>query len=194
MRGDSLRDLYAKTLAVLGLALLAGAGAIVDYWPVSAPVPVVSSPRLPAPDSTVLAARLDQRIPAPRIQAPTFVRGTIQPKNVGTAQFLPATPGRAEVVSAAAAPAEIVPVTVPVPTWAPMEVQSIATLLPAYEIVWHVAPAPAPVAAPQQEPGFIGGALRKTKDSIVKTGVVTGATIAQAARGVVGAFKKISPL
>ena len=47
MRGDSLRDLYAKTLAVLGLGLLAGAGAVVDYWPVGSSAPAIASARLP---------------------------------------------------------------------------------------------------------------------------------------------------
>ena len=36
MRGDSLRDLYAKVIAVVGLGVLAGAGALVDYWPSAA--------------------------------------------------------------------------------------------------------------------------------------------------------------
>ena len=41
--------------------------------------------------------------------------------------------------------------------------------------------------------GFIGGALKKTKDSLVKTGAVTSASLGTAVRGVVGAFKKVSP-
>ena len=48
MRGDSLRDFYAKTLAVLGLGLLAGAGAIVDYWPVGGRLPAIASPGVAA--------------------------------------------------------------------------------------------------------------------------------------------------
>ena len=43
MRGDSLRDLYAKALALLGLGLLGVAGALVDYWPVHGDVPYVAS-------------------------------------------------------------------------------------------------------------------------------------------------------
>ena len=52
MRGDSLRDLYAKTLALFGLALLAGVGALVDYWPASGALPVVASP-MPGPVRSV---------------------------------------------------------------------------------------------------------------------------------------------
>jgi hypothetical protein len=69
VRGDSLRDFYAKTLAVAGLGLLAGAGAIVDYWPVGGPLPAVTR-----------VAGLDDRTPvmlpaAPdRIPAPVFRR------------------------------------------------------------------------------------------------------------------------
>jgi hypothetical protein len=43
VRGDSLRDLYAKTLALLGLGLLGVAGALVDYWPVSGQIPTVEA-------------------------------------------------------------------------------------------------------------------------------------------------------
>jgi hypothetical protein len=43
VRGDSLRDLYAKALALLGLGLLGAAGALVDYWPVRGGLPVVAS-------------------------------------------------------------------------------------------------------------------------------------------------------
>jgi hypothetical protein len=39
MRGDSLRDLYAKSMALMGLALLAAVGAVVDYWPARLSVP-----------------------------------------------------------------------------------------------------------------------------------------------------------
>jgi hypothetical protein len=39
----------------------------------------------------------------------------------------------------------------------------------------------------------IGGALRKTKDSLVRTTAATGGTIADAFKGVVGAFKKVTP-
>src|SRR5262249_25621578 len=49
MRGDSVRDFYAKALALLGLAVLAGTGALVDYWPTGFALPDTSSAlRLPA--------------------------------------------------------------------------------------------------------------------------------------------------
>ena len=45
MRGDSLRDFYAKTIALLGLALVGGLGALIDYWPVTTPLPRVATAR-----------------------------------------------------------------------------------------------------------------------------------------------------
>ena len=41
MRGDSIRDRYAKGLALLGLGMLASAGAVVDYWPAVGRLPLV---------------------------------------------------------------------------------------------------------------------------------------------------------
>ena len=81
---------------------------------------------------------------------------------------------------------EIVPVnyTAPVSNWAP-------DVLAASHI--HPSALDASLVLPESPTGFIGGALKKTKDSLVKTGVVTGGSIADAVRGVVGAFKKVSP-
>ena len=187
MRGDSLRDLYAKTLAVLGLGLLAGAGAAVDYWPVGAPLPSVKAVRLPAPDVPMLAQNFDRRIPAPVFERSVIVRGTIHAKNVGTARFLvPAPP--------VARPSEVVtPASgTPLPELvAPVNDARLALLAdPAVLFVAYAIGAP-PQAAPST--GFVSGALKKTRDSIVRTGAVTGATIADAFKGVVGAFKKVTP-
>jgi hypothetical protein len=44
MRGDSVRDFYAKTLALLGLGMLAGTGALVDNWPTSAEPLLMNGP------------------------------------------------------------------------------------------------------------------------------------------------------
>jgi hypothetical protein len=51
----------------------------------------------------------------------------------------------------------------------------------------------APLINAAPSPGLIGGALRKTKDSIVRASAVTGSTIADALKGVGGAFKKVTP-
>ena len=194
MRGDSLRDLYAKTLAVLGLGLLAGAGAVVDYWPVGSSAPAVASPSLPRPEIAVLTQNLDQTIPVPNIGRPHVVevRGTIHARNVGSARFL--TPAVESTRTAPAVPAEQ-----PLPALrAPIDSQWSTTLIASnwtQAVDLDMAP---PLAAPA--PGMIGGALRKTKESLVRasamtgsTIAVTGSTIADALKGVGGAFKKVTP-
>jgi hypothetical protein len=98
MRGDSVRDLYAKALALIGLAVLAGAGALMDYWPVQGTLPVVSFdfslPSGPvALDARVaLASAVAMPLAQPRATAPAVVAAPV----------------------AVPAPAEIPVVTVPV--------------------------------------------------------------------------------
>jgi len=68
MRGDSLRDLYAKSLALLGLAFLGALGAAVDYWPANLSIPRTSEfdfqiatlrplPNVTMPDIAVVPTR-----------------------------------------------------------------------------------------------------------------------------------------
>ena len=74
--------------------------------------------------------------------------------------------------------------SMPVSEWAP-EMFVASRLAPEQLETW--------VGGPPEPTGFIGGALKKTKDSLVKTGAVTSASLGNAVRGVVGAFKKVSP-
>jgi hypothetical protein len=195
VRGDSLRDLYAKTLAVLGLGLLAGAGAAVDYWPVGSAAPTVTSPALPRPGIPALTQDLDQTIPAPAAwhARAVDVRGTIHARNVGSARFL-----TADVPSGPNSP--VSKASEPVPSLhAPIDSQWSMTLSTSSMVTAVDLEMAQPInAAPA--PGLIGGALRKTKDSIVRasavtgsTLAVTGSTIADALKGVGGAFKKVTP-
>ncbi len=50
MRGDSRLDLVAKSLALVGLGVLAGVGALVNHWPTGPNLPQVAAlpPELPA--------------------------------------------------------------------------------------------------------------------------------------------------
>lgn len=130
MRGDSVRDLYAKALALLGLAVLAGAGALVDYWPVQGSFPVVSfsysqpSPLAPLAARVALASPVAVALAQPRVTAPPVV----------AAAPVAATPLPAET--------EMRVVTVAAD-------ESVAAPTPAAEIP---APTPAAVASPVADP------------------------------------------
>ena len=196
MRGDSLRDLYAKTLAVLGLGLLAGAGAVVDYWPVGSSAPEIAAARLARPEVPALAQDLDQTIPTPTFARARVaeVRGTIHARNVGSARFL--TPVVEVARTAPAAPA-----TQPLPVLrAPIDSEWTMTLLASESMMAAVELDLVPPADAPPAPGLIGGALRKTRESLGRASAVTtskialaGSTIADAFKGVGGAFKKVTP-
>jgi len=90
MRGDSLRDFYAKTLALLGLALVGALGALVDYWPATQPLPRISEP-LPAPAPAGIAARADTAVadvtallaaPRPAVKHSSVVRREARPTSL----------------------------------------------------------------------------------------------------------------
>lgn len=72
MRGDSLRDLYAKALALLGLGLLGVAGALVDYWPVHGDIPMVAS--VLAHPAGLAALTADANASMPVVASPSSVR------------------------------------------------------------------------------------------------------------------------
>ena len=203
MRGDSLRDFYAKTLAVLGLGLIAGAGAIVDYWPTGIRLPATTSPAIAHLTVPPLTQDLNRQVPKPvlvtarepqhlisisarRVRWPAFAP---QPKAaaglVRPAAFTPAStePVDPPVTETAVSPVPVSYAT-PVSDWAP-EMFVASRISPEQLDTW--------VGGPSEPTGFIGGALKKTKDSLVKTGAVTTASLGNAVRGVVGAFKKVSP-
>lgn len=186
MRGDSLRDFYAKTLAVVGLGLLAGAGAVVDYWPVGSAMPVVGSPSLPVPSRPELAERFDVVIPRPVFHAATVESAIIRSGPVGAAALR-----RASFIPALVTPEpEPIPVA-PIPELE-LNVDASWPLVAASSITLAELDA-APPQPVLESPGMISGALRKTKDSIIRTGMVTGGSIRDAFKGVLGAFKKVTP-
>lgn len=203
MRGDSLRDFYAKTLAVLGLGLIAGAGAIVDYWPTGIRLPAATSPSIARLTVPPLVQDLNQQVPEPTLVAAREPLHLVNARHVRWPAFAPRpgvtgalvrpavfTPASAEPVTPPAAetadaiPSAPVSYTTPVSEWAPEAVMS-SRLTPEQLDAW--------LGSSPEPTGFIGGALKKTKDSLVKTGAVTSASLGTAVRGVVGAFKKVSP-
>lgn len=187
MRGDSLRDFYAKVLAVAGLGLVACIGALVDYWPAGDVLPTVAAaPRVPP--AATLVQRFDIEIPAPEL-APV-VRPVAPAPSRAFASLIAthAVPlGAAVPLAEPVAPLPVAP-AVAVPA-APIALAVPAASAPPDE------PAPSPPATSGLEEGngFFSGAIRKTRDSIVKTGVVTGSSIVDVFRGVVGMFKKVNP-
>jgi hypothetical protein len=188
---------------VLGLGLIAGAGAIVDYWPAGIRLPAATSPSIARLTVPPLTQDLNQQVPEPvlvvarepqqlvsarRIRWPAFAprlkatAAVVRPAVFTPAPTEAAAPPAAETV--VATPGLPVSYTTPVSEWAP-EMFVASRLAPEQLDTW---------ASGSPEPtGFIGGALKKTKDSLVKTGAVTSASLGNAVRGVVGAFKKVSP-
>ena len=205
MRGDSLRDFYAKSLALLGLAALAGIGALVDYWPTDLAVPRDIARALPQPDPAASAPRFRSmqevaRFVAERTPAPVVARVAVMPLPV-------------EITDSAAG--EIVMAEVEMPAPAPMPVAfevSAATSIPATALALYAPlPPPLPVAPPaadlaiaepvtlappsapvdQSPVQMVTGALAWTGQSILHTGAKAGATIKDAFRAFGGAFRKV---
>jgi hypothetical protein len=191
--------------------LIAGAGAIVDYWPTGIRLPATASPSIARITVPPLQQNLNQPVPQPvsvmargpehspessmdarHVRWPAFAsksRATVaglRPAVFTTASapapVAPAAPAAVSIPTDSSVPVSYT--TAPVSEWAPYMLVS-SRLAPEQLDALLGEPPPAT--------GFIGGALKKTKDSLVKTGAVTTASLGNAVRGVVGAFKKVSP-
>lgn len=198
MRGDSLRDLYAKTLALCGLGLLAGVGALVDYWPVGVSTPQVGAAPIALPQRYALgpaeSVNVQVRIaqPAPSVTAPPAPVATLA--SLPIASGLPPVSDRAVTLSAPVAP----PAT--------MAVTTVASSIPAAEVPL-LGPAPiqpmpglelepVPVyrmaAAEPADEGFLSDALdvvKNTGSTIARGSAKTGASIIGALRSAVRKLK-----
>jgi hypothetical protein len=135
MRGDSLQDLYAKTLALIGLGLLAGIGALVDYWPVAAGVPSVPvAAALDRPDVPVPMDAADAQMPdfpaRWRANAPRMARAATPPAAEASA--------RAADASAAAPPLDALRAADP---------QAVPAVAPRVTAVLDAPPPPEPIPA-----------------------------------------------
>jgi len=198
VRGDSRRDLYSKVLALCGLGVLAGAGAVVDYWPVGirfpateSPLAVVPAAAVPAHDAddplTVLAGLLE----APRTsRQPALSGGPDAPIPVtpdAPYESLPALPVGFAIGTAIAIQ------SLPAPAF--LNVRHEVPVLPG-EPVRLEAPLPhvrSTLASADRQGGFLGTAFRKTGSSLVRTGVKTGASVVDAVRVVGGLFRRVLP-
>jgi hypothetical protein len=203
VRGDSLRDLYAKTLALLGLGLLAGAGALVDYWPVGVTVPDAGSAldlpalALPQPVSDRLSVRVVRAADAQRSPRRVVLTDRQTVSRVAYASLpvtAPSESGVGEPVGLAAPVTRTAMVVMPAsfePMTASSETYEPHLALAALDSVELQAPA-SPAGSADSD-GFITGAFKKTGSSIVRTGVKTGASIYDAVRVVGGAVRKALP-
>ena len=214
VRGDSRRDLYAKLLALCGLGLLAGAGALVDYWPmpgelprVAASRPVPELPPLPGvdPDAVTLvaaAALTPSRRPGSPVRR---VRAAAPPPLLPVATSIaPALLDSDLWILDPPPPAPVAALVIP-----PLPISVTARLPLPDGLLSLPGVLPAPIAA--LEPGnhdaadnFLSGAVRKTGavasaslvktgDAIVKGGTIAGASIVDMFRGLAGAVKRVTP-
>ena len=184
MRGDSLRDFYAKTLAVVGLGLLAAAGAIVDYWPVNGEWPSVSA---------VTALRSHRPLPRPalatEVAAPRSIRVSHASSRRDNAPAFAKAFRTVKFADPVVVPLE--PMPLPELDLSGLESASAATLLAMSSLDLDLVP-------PMQEAfGSIGGGALTTPRAIL-TGAVgalkkTRLSLREAFRGVVGRIRKVSP-
>lgn len=206
MRGDSLRDLYAKALALLGLAVLAAAGALFDYWPLTSDLPALARltqpssgvPAIPLPTEAELAAAKRAPVVARRAPATVAPKATPDVAVVHTAVEAPRHATHAMKLHLAVAPLRVdfgqhvtlapVVVTMPEPT---LTAETIST--PPEAMVVEMVPIVAPARGDDDGSavGFVAGALKKTGQTIARTGARAGGSIRNALVSFGGAFRKI---
>ena len=201
VRGDSRRDLYSKALALCGLGVLAGTGALVDYWPVGVRFPATASPVVATSVTAesaaaslgdplvILAGLLDTPGPRTGLQDSAFVIAAPSLSSIDY-ESLPVVAVGYDVGTA------IEVQSLPEP--ALVYVRNEVPVLPGASVhLW--APRSAefdgafPQAAADSSRGFITGAFRKTGTSIVRTGVKTGASVAGAVRVVGSMMRRALP-
>ena len=213
MRGDSVRDLYAKTLALLGLGVLAGTGALVDYWPVGVSTPAVSTPFSQTPLPGPLATNAVGVLPALLDSAPVAIRPSPRPAHVAVAAA-PPPPVPALLVTTHAS----LPLGSIVELRGPDLIQESQVALasdsftdqdeavssgftiaaavdpPTGEPRARLMPAdPASTGLADEGDGPITGVFKKAGSSIVKTGAKTGASIFDTFRIVSGMVRRALP-
>jgi hypothetical protein len=190
VRGDSLRDLYAKALALLGLGLLGAAGALVDYWPVQGELPAVQA-KLALPPAFELPAFVDFHLSQPVVAAPKRVVSVVPDVTTGDAADMLAA-GAADTQSESAEPAAILP-----PSLAVAAVDASRMPASALDLTPPVisAPEPPPSAAPvpfeQNGDNVFTGAAKKSGHAMAKTGSAIANGFATGFTSVASAFGRV---
>lgn len=197
MRGDSLRDLYAKTLALLGLGVLAGAGALVDYWPIGTSLPATDPGLTLPPAAHALPVRAEDVSPAftafRRDDRRVYTFAAAMPAESSRLSSLPVSDGPADAIGGEVELAD--PVSDSAFLTAPAAPPRALPAVVHYQTLAFVGPAtplPAP-AADTDADGLFTGAFKRTGASIAKTGARTGSSIYDAMRAVGDVVRKAIP-
>jgi hypothetical protein len=188
VRGDSLRDLYAKALALLGLGLLGAAGALVDYWPVRSALPAVASALvlpadfgIPALGATALPATSSgTEFGAPATKSPAHAVADVDlviPDAAGAAGAAgnDAVFGLSDSQTESLEPAAVLPPSLAVApaSMAAMPVSTLALLPPvitAFEATTENPLSPEPVPPTQSRDNRFTSAAKTSARAVVWTG------------------------
>ena len=193
MRSDSVRDLYAKSLALIGLAALASIGALVDYWPSTGAFPRVTAASLVRPATLMAVGALTVPQPDVPLAAPATVRAipivdeslAVPVMDVAIEPVEPAPIPQADAEAVQPVPDMFLPIALePLPV-SMLSVPATSVLLSAPPPLAAVRP-----AAPQGSGGILG-VFKKTGSSIVTAGAKTGSTIVSAFRAVGSALRRL---
>lgn len=206
MRGDSRRDLYAKTLALLGLGVLAGTGAVVDYWPVGVrhpqglsafarvaldvptPLDVPAVPVAPVASATSatvstsgdqVATRASRREPDPGAMTYASLPTTVGALSVGATVALQPLPPPVLIVARDDMSS--------LRSNAALQLTAPPPTTRADRMTAYAAP------ADRDGDGFFAGAFKRTGTSIVRTGAKTGTSLVDAVRVVGSVVRRALP-
>lgn len=198
MRGDSIRDFYAKGLALVGMGLLAGVGLLVDHWPVAVHLPHVASVvKRPVAAGPLAVGQIAPPIVIARRPpiARTVPVTTPNPQPEPTVEITQAeavTPPETAPDALPAQPRPLIASPAIVADLGAPQVDFSRPSEPVLVVIDSVSLPPVGTPLRVGEPdGFFTGALKKTGGSIVKTGVKTGTIIGGALRGVGGAILRM---
>jgi hypothetical protein len=188
MRGDSLRDFYAKSIALLGLGLLGAIGAAVDYWPTGVAIPRTTALDLRPDDVRPLAEGAWTEVTVPevaplRAATPIMVTASSAPivhhAAFKSVSFIPAPPPPPPVNLQLAPPESFAGLS---------QIADAAIALPALDYqpeVFQVTAIAPPEGVAVNQKGFFAG----WGSSIVDGGSKMGATVANGFQAAGSAIK-----